>query len=190
MVEPDEIVTFWIDEIGPKQWYASRDEVDEAVRARFAEPWQEAQAGGCAHWLTWPAGVLAYVILFDQFPRNMFRGDSRAFSTDRAALAAAKIAIDKHWDMKIAEPGRQFFYLPLMHSESQTDQDRCVRLLLTRMPENGRDNLVHARAHRELIRRYGRFPYRNAALGREPTADEMAFDAAGGYRTVLQAMRN
>ncbi|PIE08856.1 MAG: hypothetical protein CSA74_00210 [Rhodobacterales bacterium] len=189
MMKPEEILTFWLDDVGPERWYAGGRALDGEIRERFLDVWEQAQHGACSHWLTGPDGVLAYLILLDQFPRHMFRGGSRAYATDPAALAAAKCAIDKRWDEKIPEPARQFFYLPLMHSESQTDQDRCVRLLLTRMPENGRDNLIHARAHRELIRRYGRFPYRNAALGRPDTADENAFNAAGGYRSVLQAMQ-
>jgi len=189
MITPEEILAFWLDEVGPKGWYGGGKALDDEIRAKFLPAWENAQDGAYSLWLTYPSGVLAYLILMDQFPRNMFRGDKRAFLTDPAALAATKCAIDKGWDMKIAEPARQFFYLPLMHSESQTDQDRCVRLMLTRMPEGGKDNLTHAKAHRELIRRYGRFPYRNAALDRQPTAHEAEFDQSGGYGAVLREMR-
>ena len=170
----------------------SEEALDQEIRDRFQETWKGASEGKFSMWLTYPTGTLAYIILTDQFPRNMFRGEGEAFRTDRAALASAKVAINKKWDMKIDEPARQFFYLPLMHSESQADQDRCVRLMLTRMPESGHVNMLHARAHRAVIRQFGRFPYRNAALGRESTPEEVAYLAAGGYgRTVadLQAQK-
>jgi len=189
MVQPDEILAFWLDEVGAEGWYGSDAALDARIRERFEAVWRNALEGAYSLWLTYPTGALAYLILLDQFPRNMFRGSAKAFSSDHAALAAAKCAIDKGWDWKIDEPARQFFYLPLMHSESQTDQDRCVRLMLTRMPENGKDNLVHAKAHREVIRRFGRFPYRNAALSRADTAHEQEFERAGGYGSVLREMR-
>jgi len=189
MVKPEDVLAFWLDEVGAEGWYRTDDALDARIRERFEAAWRSAQEGAYSLWLTYPSGALAYVILLDQFPRNMFRGEARAFSSDKAALAAAKCAIDKGWDMKIDEPARQFFYLPLMHSESQTDQDRCVRLMLTRMPETGKDNLVHAKAHREVIRRFGRFPYRNAALARTDTAHERDFEQAGGYGSVLRELR-
>ncbi len=191
MVTPEDVLGFWLDEVGPKGWYKASDALDEAVRARFAGAWENARAGAYGLWLTHPTGTLAYIILTDQFPRNMFRGEARAFETDRAALTAAKVAINRGWDLKIDEPARQFFYLPLMHSENLCDQERCVRLICERMPEHGADNLLHARAHREVIRRFGRFPHRNAAQGRASTAPERAFEEEGGYgalvREVMQA---
>ena len=159
MVGPEEILEFWLDEVGAKGWYAQDDALDTRIRDRFMTAWEGAGEGRYSLWLTYPSGVLAYIILTDQLPRNMFRGEAKAFSTDRAALAAAKSAIDKGWDMKIDEPARQFFYLPLMHSESLCDQDRCVRLLCQRMPETGAANLLHARAHREVIRKLGYLGY-------------------------------
>lgn len=189
MIKPEEVLSFWLDEVGPSGWYGGGEDLDEKIRSKFAAAWENACEGAYSLWLTYPNGVLAYLILMDQFPRNMFRGDKRAYSTDPAALAAAKCAIDKRWDMRIDEPARQFFYLPLMHSESQTDQDRCVRLMLTRMPESGEDNLVHAKAHREVIRRYGRFPYRNDALQRETTTLEEKFTESGGYGALVREMR-
>ena len=140
-------------------------------------------------WLTYPSGTLAYIILTDQFPRNMFRGSSDSFATDKAARAAAKSAIARGWDMQIDEPARQFFYMPLMHSENLCDQDRCVRLMLTRMSGSGDSNLLHAKAHREIIRRFGRFPFRNEALKRETTAPEAAFIRDGGYGATVKALK-
>lgn len=184
MVKPDDVLAFWLDEVGPDGWYGGGETLDEAVRDRFDEAWIAAREGSFSLWLTYPAGTLAYVILTDQMPRNMFRDSARAFASDGAALAAAKMAIARGWDMKIDEPARQFFYLPLMHSENLCDQDRCVRLFLTRM--TGGDNLLHARAHREIIRKFGRFPFRNAALGRTPHGGEAAFLENGGYGATLR----
>jgi uncharacterized protein (DUF924 family) len=186
VVSPDEILAYWLDEVGPAGWYEARDDVDNAIRDRFLVTWQEAMTGACGLWLTYPAGTLAYLILTDQFPRNMFRGDLRAFVADRSARAAAKSAINRNWDMKIDEPARQFIYMPLVHSENLIDQDRAVRLFLSRMPETGATNLLHAKAHREVIRRFGRFPFRNEALGRDSTPAEAEFLAAGGYMTTVR----
>lgn len=186
---PEEVLAFWLDEVGPQGWYAGGEALDAVVRDRFLATWEAAMAGACGLWLTSPRGALAYVVLLDQLPRNMFRGQARAFASDRGARAAAKMAIDRGWDGRIPEPERQFFYLPLMHSESLVDQDRCVRLFASRMPETGADQLLHARAHRAQIRRFGRFPMRNAALGRADTAAEGAFLAAGGYGALVERMK-
>jgi uncharacterized protein (DUF924 family) len=189
MQGPDEILSFWLDEIGPKGWYEVSDALDQTIRDRFLETWEEACEGKFSLWLTYPSGALAYIILMDQFPRNMFRGQGKAFSTDGAALAAAKSAIERGWDLKIDEPARQFFYLPLMHSENLCDQDRCVRLMCDRMPSARESNLLHARAHREVIRRFGRFPYRNEALSRIGTSGEMAYVAGGGYGQTVRELQ-
>ncbi|KIC44080.1 MAG: DUF924 family protein [Ruegeria sp.] len=189
MVSPEEVLSFWLDEIGPDGWYVQDETLDATIRDRFMDTWSAACEGRFSMWLTYPSGALAYIILMDQFPRNMFRGEKRAFSTDRAALTAAKCAIDKSWDMKIDEPARQFFYLPLMHSENLCDQERCVRLMCERMPENGGSNLLHARAHREVIRQFGRFPYRNEALERPTTAHEAAYVSEGGYGSTVRALQ-
>lgn len=179
-----DIVTFWT-EVGPDGWYAGGEAIDGAIRTRYLETWVNAARGDYRDWLGSPRGALGYLILTDQFPRNMFRGDPRAFATDSKARSAAIIVVQREWDLMLPEPIRQFFYMPFMHAETLADQDRCVRLILARMPQTGAANLLHARAHREVIRRFGRFPYRNAALGRASTAEEEAFLAAGGYPTVV-----
>ena len=190
MATPDEILAFWLDEVGPDGWYKQDDALDDAIRARFRATWDGAMEGRHALWLTYPGGTLAYIILLDQFPRNMFRDDPQAFASDKVALAAAKQAIHRGWDLKIDEPARQFFYLPLMHSENLCDQDRCVRLMKERMPQAGESNLVHAQVHREIIRRFGRFPYRNAALSRRDTDAERAFFDEGGYGAILRDLQD
>lgn len=187
MVNPGEIIRFWIEELGEAGWYAVDEAVDAAIRDRFGAAWETARAGGLGAWCDSPEGTLAFLILTDQFPRNMFRGDGRSFVTDALALGAAKAALERGQDMRVPAPQRQFFYLPLMHSEVMADQDRSVRLFLTRMPE-AKESLAHARAHREVIRRFGRFPYRNAALGRRSKPAEEDYLAAGGYGHTLRQL--
>lgn len=183
-----DIVTFW-SEIGPEKWYATDPNLDATIRTRYLKTWVNAARGDYRDWLSSPRGALGYLILTDQFPRNMFRDDPRAFATDRLARSAAIFACQRDWDLRISEPIRQFFYLPFMHAETVPDQDRGVGMILARMPETGRANLLHARAHREVIRRFGRFPHRNAALGRTSTPDELAFLAEGGYGTVVRRLQ-
>jgi uncharacterized protein (DUF924 family) len=189
MATPEEVLAFWLDEIGPKGWYEGGEALDAQIRDRFEPVWQQAFEGALSLWLTYPSGSLAYLIVTDQFSRNMFRGTPKAFATDRAALAVAKAAVLKEWDMRIDEPARQFFYLPMMHSESITDQERCIRLFMTRMPKTGESNLLHAKAHREVIRKFGRFPFRNEALSRKPTGAESDFLSEGGYRATVEALQ-
>lgn len=189
MVGPEEVLSFWLDDVGEANWYAQDSALDAEISKRFQETWEGACEGRFSLWLTYSSGALAYIILTDQFPRNMFRGSSRAFSTDRIALAAAKAAVDRRWDMRIDEPARQFFYLPMMHSENLCDQERCVRLMCERMPEHGASNLLHARAHREVIRRFGRFPYRNEALSRPSTPPETDYVSNGGYGETVRGLQ-
>ena len=188
MVGPQEVLEFWLDRIGPDGWYSADDTVDAEIRTTFMSTWEAARDGALSMWLTYPSGALAYLILTDQFSRNMFRGSKDAFATDAVALAVAKSAIYKGWDLKIDAPARQFFYLPLMHSENLCDQDRCIRLMVERMPQKAENNLLHAQAHREVIREFGRFPYRNNALSRDPTRSELAYAARGGYGHTLRQL--
>jgi len=186
---PEDVLAFWLDECAPSDWYRSDPEFDAKIRDKFEQTLREATRGALGLWLTYPTGTLAYIILTDQFSRNMFRDSGDAFATDHLARAAAKMAIDRKWDMKIDEPARQFFYLPLMHAENLCDQDRAVRLIHSRMPVSGVDNQDHACAHRAVIRDFGRFPYRNAALGRKTTASEQVFLDAGGYGSAIRAQQ-
>ena len=188
MVRVEDVLEFWLDKTGPDGWYAIDPKLDQEIRDRFMAAWQAACDGSYSMWLTYPSGALAYIILMDQFPRNMFRGEAQAFSSDPIALAAAKVAINQGWDLKIDEPARQFFYLPLMHSENLCDQERCVRLMAERMPQ-GASNLLHAKAHRQVIREFGRFPYRNDALDRRSTAHERDFIDQGGYGQAVQKLQ-
>jgi len=179
--EIERVLGFWLDEVGPAGWYEVDEAVDRRCAGEFGGLMANALARGCAGWQATRRGTLALLILLDQFPRNAFRGTAGAFAGDRRARAVAKAAIAQGRDLAVPEPERQFFYLPLMHSESLADQDRCVRLVLTRLPESGADNRHHGILHREVIRRFGRFPSRNRALGRSDTEAERAYRAAGGY---------
>jgi uncharacterized protein (DUF924 family) len=190
MTDPlaQEITGFWIG-AGPEAWYRRDDDFDAEIRARFGATWHRAAAGAMDHWINAAPTALALMILLDQFPRNMFRADPRAFATDAKVLGLAKDALEMGHDLRIPEPERQFFYLPFMHSEDLADQTRASELIETRMPQTGQGKVIHARAHAEIIRRFGRFPYRNADLGRDMTAEEQAFLDAGGYGSVLRSLQ-
>lgn len=187
MTLAQEIVQYWINEVGPKGWYMGGEELDTQIRERFEKHWFEAMEGAYGPWLMDAEGTLAYLILTDQFPRNMFRGDARSFASDPLARAAAKQAIAQGWDQKVDAQSRQFFFLPLMHSENLVDQDRSVELFRTRM-DGDQGNIIHAEAHRAVIRDFGRFPYRNEALGRKTTQAEQKFLDAGAYASLVKRM--
>ena len=186
-VEYGEVLRFWLEELEPRDWYVADAAVDARIRERFLGAWEAARGGELRDWEATARGALALLVLTDQFPRNMFRGDGRAFATDALARGVARRAVARGFDLEVEAPARQFFYLPFEHSESLTDQERAVRLIAMRM--DAPETLLHARAHREVIRRFGRFPYRNAALGRETSAAEKAFLEGGSYGAVLRGLQ-
>lgn len=174
---PADILAFWRD-AGMAKWYIKNDAFDAEVRHSFLGLWEAARAGELAEWEETDDGALALVIALDQFPRNMFRGDARTFSTDDQALAVAERAIARGADTRIEPNLIEFLYVPLMHSERLADQDRCIELFRTR----GRpENLKFAEIHADIIRRFGRFPHRNLVLGRTTSAEEQAFLDTGGF---------
>jgi uncharacterized protein (DUF924 family) len=181
ILDAEEVLRFWLGTIGPGRWYKPDPELDTRIRERFETLWRLAGDGALDNWMLTARGTLALMILLDQFPRNMFRGTAAAYRTDSRALKIAKQAIRRGYDKATLEPERQFFYLPLMHSEGLPDQERCVRLIKLGMPETGAENLDHARRHREVIRKFGRFPSRNQPLGRHDTEAERRYRAQGGY---------
>ena len=188
MGTPVEVLEFWLHEVGEKGWYQGGAALDALCRDRWLDLWQAARDGGLEHWVEGTVGTLAFLILTDQLPRNMHRGLAEAFATDPLALNAARRAVAAGWDLDAPEPERQFFYLPFEHSEDAADQALAIDLIGSRMP--GNPGLVaHARAHAEIIRRFGRFPARNAALGRATTPEEAAFLAGGGYGAVLRTFQ-
>ncbi|MTH64964.1 DUF924 family protein [Paracoccus shanxieyensis] len=178
---PEDIYRFWLEEVGEKGWYERSDALDAQIRDRYMASWQQAERL-TADWATTPEGALASLILTDQFPRNMFRDDPRAFATDDLARRIANDAIAAGHDLRIDPPARQFFYLPFEHSEDMTDQDRAVELFTEFMPG---ENQRHAELHRDTIAKFGRFPWRNAALGRTPTDQETQVMQAGGYSALV-----
>lgn len=180
-VTAQEINRFWVDETGPAGWFGGGEALDRAIRDRFGAAWQQAEALAAA-WKATPEGMLAALILTDQFPRNMFREDPRAFATDPLARALADEGIARGFDLRTPLPQRNFFYLPYEHSEALADQDRAVALMEERSTP---EHLRHARLHRDAIRAFGRFPWRNNALGREATPEEAALMAAGGYGALV-----
>ena len=189
-MEPEFILNFWLDEVGPNCWYSSNDSLDGLIEQNFKETFEYILSGGNSLWLTYPSGALAYIIVLDQFSKNIFRGSKKSFAADRIALAASKQSIKYEFDLKVNEPARQFFYLPLMHSENLYDQEKCIRQILQKLPLSGHNLLKHARAHRELIRSYGRFPNRNSQLGRANTHFEQEYFEHGGYQAVLSRVNN
>lgn len=188
MGDPVEVLDYWLGDVGPEGWYVGGDEIDAAIRDRWGDLWTAAHGGGLEHWIDGPAPTLAYLLVTDQFSRNIHRGKALAFATDPQARAAARRAVDAGWDMDVPVPERQFMYLPFEHSEDAEDQSLSVRLFEERMPEAA-ENILHAHAHAEVIRRFGRFPFRNAALGRPDTEEEARFLAEGGYGALVRQMK-
>jgi uncharacterized protein (DUF924 family) len=188
MADPVEVLDFWLGEVGPDGWYKGGDDLDTLCRERFGDLWQAAHDGGLEHWVDGAVGTLAYLIVTDQLSRNIHRDTLLAFACDARALAAAKTALEQGWDMAAPEPERQFFYMPFEHSEVPADQAMAVHLLETRLASDP-DMALHARAHAEVIRLYGRFPTRNAALGRDSTPAEAEYLANGGYAALVTAMK-
>ena len=176
-IAPEEILAFWR-EAGPERWYKRDAAFDTVIRSRFLPLWQKAAAGGLSSWETSDDGVLALVIVLDQFPRNMFRDDIRTYSSDALAREIAGRAIERGADMRVEDALLEFLYMPFMHSELLSDQLRCVELFrITGNPEN----LRYSEDHADIIRRFGRFPHRNRILGRMTTSEEQAFLDQGGF---------
>jgi uncharacterized protein (DUF924 family) len=165
-----EVLKFWF-ALEPEQWWRGPPELDEQIRERFCELWEEKRQLPPASFLADPLTAIAAVILFDQFPRNMFRGHADQFSTDPLGLAIAKGAIERGLDEQLEQQERAFLYMPFQHSEDLDDQRQSL-LLYTAL---GDENMLHyAKLHHDVVRRFGRFPHRNAILGRAPRAEEIA----------------
>jgi uncharacterized protein (DUF924 family) len=175
-VGPDTVLAFWR-AAGPDKWFKKDDAFDAEIRTRFLATYEAAAADR----LTWDAtadGALALLLVLDQFPRNMFRGSARAFAADPLARTIASRAIERGFDQVVAPSERGFFYLPFEHSEALADQERCIALNRAR---GDADAIKWAELHADIIRRFGRFPHRNKALGRATTPEEQAFLDGGGF---------
>ena len=174
---PADVLAFWR-EAGPDRWFTADEAFDAEIREKFLPTYAAAAAGHLADWEATPEGALALVIVLDQFPRNMFRGLAQCYASDPLARAAANRALKRGYDLDVPEKERGFLFLPFMHSEDLADQNRCVELYRAA----GDENLSYAERHRDIIRRFGRFPHRNALLGRETTPEEQAYLDGGGFK--------
>jgi len=172
-----ELLEFWED-AGPAQWFAKDPEFDRHFRERFLADHEAAARGEFAYWLSSAEGSLALVILLDQFPRNAFRDTPRMYDTDALARKAASIAFAAGYDQKMPKELRKFLLLPFAHSEELADQEKAVALAR----RIGTEDLGRAEHHRDIVRRFGRFPHRNRILGRESTFEELQYLANGGYQ--------
>jgi uncharacterized protein (DUF924 family) len=173
----DGIVSFWR-AAGPDRWFNKNANFDEEIRQRFLETYEAAAAGQLTDWEQSAQGALALLILLDQFPRNMFRGEARAFATDPLARAVAAGAIVRGFDSQVPPEMQGFFYLPFQHSEDLADQERGIAFYKA---IGDLENLKWAEVHADIIRRFGRFPHRNSVLGRTTTPEEQAFLDGGGF---------
>lgn len=165
------VLSFWFDELKPEDWFETRLETDETIRRRFGKLHEGLFADAPSMSFDDPDTALAAIIVFDQFPRNMFRGTARAFATDDLAAAIARKAVEGGFDAEAPEERKIFFYMPLMHSENVADQEHCVSLCAALKG----DTVKYAIEHRDIIARFGRFPHRNRMLGRQNTDAEQAF---------------
>jgi uncharacterized protein (DUF924 family) len=174
--EARNVVRFW-KEAGPGLWFAKDPAFDQRFRERFLLEHEAAARGEHASWQATPEGSLALIILLDQFPRNAFRGTPRMYATDAGARKVANLALAAGYEREFPLEMRKFFVLPFAHSEDLADQERAVALAR----RLGADDLAHAEHHRDIVRRFGRFPHRNQILGRPSTPEETEYLANGGY---------
>lgn len=174
---PQAIVKFWT-EAGETRWFTKSAAFDGVLAVRFAEILKKARTGICDHWAETPQGALGLVILLDQVSRNIHRGSPLAFAADARALALARDVVAKGWHRALPAPLSAWFIMPFKHAESLDAQHRCLALFDTM----GLHEMVHwAKLHLDIIAKFGRFPHRNAVLGRKSTPEELAFLRAGGF---------
>jgi uncharacterized protein (DUF924 family) len=176
-VEAQAVLDFWFVESGPANWFEKNDDFDIEIRERFGSIYRRAYDGELGDWIETPQGCLALMIVLDQFPRNIFRDDPRAFGTDAHARILLQYALDQGFDKGLDARQSQFLYMPLQHSEDWQDQDKSIELFATLAID---DVLKYAQAHKAIIDRFGRFPHRNAVLGRGSTTEETEFMAQPG----------
>lgn len=174
-----EILHFWFEETAPALWFQKNEQFDQHIRERFLSAYKLAAEGVCDSWRDDADGCVALCVVLDQFPRNMFRGTQAAFATDARALNIARFAISRGFDQTLSLARRRFLYLPFEHSEDMADQERALALFKSIAAE---DRLAYDYAvrHYDVIARYGRFPHRNAILGRKNTPEEEEYLAQPG----------
>ena len=167
-----QVLDYWLVQIGPEQWFSRDDALDTEIRDKFSDLHLRAVAGELAHWRGTPEGCLGEIILLDQFSRNLYRNDPRAYAADARAREIMTLALARGFDEGMSKDERRFLYMPLQHSEDVDDQARSVELF--RSLEDG-DTFKYTLRHQEIIDRFGRFPHRNTDLGRTSTAEEIGF---------------
>lgn len=171
-VQPEEVIDYWFETLSPDDWYGPPPEVDAEIARRFGDLYERLSEDVPDAWLRNPQGRLAAILVLDQFPRNIYRGSPRAFATDEKALALSKDAIAAGADKALPPEQRAFLYMPFQHTETLADQRRSLELFEAL---GNPENLDFAVRHYEIIERFGRFPHRNAVLGRVSTPEELAF---------------
>lgn len=177
---PQDVIAFWQD-VGPAKWFAHDDALDAAIAERFAALHHSTARGELADWADHWEGSLALLLLLDQFPRNLFRGSAHSYATDPLARTIADTAIAAGHDGQAPAELRVFFYLPFEHSEAPADQDRCLALVQALDATSGSQFARWSALHRDIVARFGRFPHRNAALGRTSTKEELEYLSGGGF---------
>jgi len=178
MGNPREVLQFWFSDRARKLWFEKDRDFDAEIATRFGKLVHEAQLGGLAAWRAAPEGALALLLLLDQFSRNIHRGSAKAFLGDPLAREIAAEAVARGFDRRFPFPDRVFFYLPFEHGETMADQNRFIALIegcLREFGDSAAAYLEYGHKHRDIIRRFGRFPHRNEALGRETTEEEAEF---------------
>lgn len=172
-MKPTDILHFWFDELKPQDWFKKDAHLDETIRLRFLATWEKAAACELSEWRNSPEGRLAEILILDQFSRNLFRDDGRAFAADPLALALSQEAIHSGDDQKLSPQQRVFLYMPFMHSESKSIHEKAVSLFESL--KGFETNLAFELKHKKIIDQFGRFPHRNKILGRASTPEEIEF---------------
>lgn len=174
--DSEAVVEFW-KQAGPRQWFAKDPQFDQRFRETFARLYARATRAELEDWLASASSALSLILLLDQYPRNSFRGTPRMYESDQLAVHYANRAIERGHDRNVDEALQFFFYLPLGHSESLAEQERCVAL----SRRLGGVTLEHALGHAAIVRKFGRFPHRNPILGRPSSEAELEFLRQGGF---------
>jgi uncharacterized protein (DUF924 family) len=176
----DELLSFWFSDQSKKLWFNSTQQFDNQILQQYGELWQQGQDGQLDHWQDSAEGCLALIILFDQLPLNMFRGQTDSFATEALSRDVARIAIQKGFDKKLTLEQKSYIYMPFMHSEKLEDQELSVQYFAEPGLEG---NFRFAKHHREIVQKFGRFPHRNEILGRISSEDELAYlESKEGFR--------
>jgi uncharacterized protein (DUF924 family) len=171
-IEPKDIINFWYSDKIKKAWFSSTPELDHEILENYENIWEKASQKKLDDWSNTPEGCLALIIIMDQLPLNMFRNQPKSFKTEANALKVARKAVKHHFDLKIDNEKRAFLYMPFMHSETLEDQEFSVQLY---KKNNLQGNVRFAEHHRDIIKKFGRFPHRNNILGRQSTKKEVEY---------------